>query len=91
MGDLTGFENDWRIFLYALGGILYVLTLIYMVLTFRMFCKRLGMKDIDVFCYQTEIAKHNKDSRRILTDFLEKIHMNQYEVSDLEEGIKNTK
>ena len=86
MGELTGIQDQWRIILYALGGILYVLTLIYMVIAFKLFCRRLGMKDIEVFCYQTEISKHNKDSRRILTEFLEKININQYEVSDLEEG-----
>jgi len=89
MGNMTGLQNQWRIFLYTLDAVLFLLTLVYMFLAFRLFCKRLGMKDIEVFCYQTEIAKHNKDSRRILTDFLEKMQVNQYEVSDLEEP-KNT-
>ena len=84
MGDLNDLQNNWRIFLYSLEAILYLLTLVYMFLTFRLFCKRLGMKDIEVFCYQTEIARHGKDSRRILTDFLEKMQINQYEVSDFE-------
>lgn len=85
---LTDFEENWRIFLYILVSFLYILTLIYMFLTLRIFCKRLGIKDIEVFCYQTEIAKHTRDSRRIITEFLEKMHLNEYEISEMEDSVK---
>lgn len=85
MGELTGVQLQWRIFLYVLSSLLYLLTCFHMILTFKMFCRRLGMKDIEVFCYQMEMGKHQKEGRRILTEFLEKIKVNQYEMSDLEE------
>lgn len=86
--SLNEFEKQWRIFLYVIGSFLYFLTLVYLFLILRLFCKRLGIKDIEVYCYQTEIAKHTRDSKRILTEFLEKLHMNQFEMSEMEESIK---
>lgn len=84
LDDLNDFENKWRLFLYSICSILFFLILAYFGLLMRIFCLNLGTKDIEIYCNQTEIAKHNKNSKEILKDFLEKIHLNNYNLSGIE-------
>lgn len=72
--NLSDVESEWRYFLYGFSGLLYLLCFIYIGLTLRFFCVNLGIKDIEIYCNQTEIARHNKNSKEILKNFLEEMH-----------------
>jgi len=78
-GD-NGVVRSWKIGLIVLFSIVLSLLVIYIIFVVRLTVKKLRRSDIEIYCNQTEIAFHVRNSKDILQDYFD--NMAQYSASD---------
>jgi len=78
-GD-NGVVRSWKIGLIVLFSIVLSLLVIYIIFVVRLTVKKLRRSDIEIYCNQTEIAFHVRNSKDILQDYFD--NMAQYSASE---------
>lgn len=76
----SGLVRSWKIGLIVLFSIVLSLLLIYIIFVVRLTVKKLRRSDIEIYCNQTEIALHTRNSKEILQDYFD--NMAQYSQSE---------
>ena len=64
----------WKVVIIILASIINFLAIFHAALHIKSIWWSIGIKDIQIYCNQTELDKYSKNSREILSDFLNKVY-----------------
>ena len=78
--DNNAIISTWKIILIILFAICIALIILYGGCMLKTSLNRLKLKDFELYCYQTEIAYHNRNSKEIFKKYIEGIEEENYSI-----------
>lgn len=64
----------WKIVIIILASTINFLAIFHTILHIKEIWWSIGIKDINIYCNQTEMDKYQRNSKEILSDFLNKVY-----------------